>query len=54
MRPRSAQEDFKRNFQLYKNSRGEMSRLKGEDAKEPRQIKLFEKTPRDSPSTPLR
>ncbi|WP_415280817.1 MBL fold metallo-hydrolase [Candidatus Nitrososphaera sp. FF02] len=33
---------FKRNFQLYKNTKGEMSRQKGEDIQEPRKISVFE------------
>lgn len=33
---------FKKNFQLYKNNKGEMSRLKGEDAQEPRHYFIFE------------
>lgn len=33
---------FKKNFQLYRNSKGEMSRLKGEDAQEPRKVSTFE------------
>ena len=37
---------FKNNFQLYKNNKGEMSRLKGEDAQEPRKISVFENNKR--------
>lgn len=33
---------FKRNFQRYKNTKGEMSRLKGEDAQGRRTISIFE------------
>ena len=33
---------FKRNFQIYKNKKGEMSRGKGEDYQEPRNISVFE------------
>ncbi len=33
---------FKRNFQIYKNKKGEMSRGKGENYQEPRNISVFE------------
>lgn len=33
---------FKKNFQLYKNKKGELSRGKGEDFQEPRKVSIFE------------
>lgn len=39
---------FKKNFQIYRNSTGQMSRGKGEDYQEPRKVSVFENAKRFS------